>query len=129
MCPCCRCPCEIKFSVASTKACDRDNCTLAKIELVAVSEGDTYVRVESAEISDVSGNVCQASELIHGHVEVTKSVECDLNGNGRLDVGDAVLCMRAAARIEPCRGRCDLNRNGRSCDIGDCVLILRELIR
>ncbi len=117
----------IALSIAGTRACSRDKVLVATMKIRGVKEGVTRFEKVEATVSDVQGNILDVV-VTGGLVKVSKFIECDLNKNGRLDIGDAVLCLRATIGEYMLDVPCDLNRNGRHCDIGDCVLILRKLV-
>jgi len=61
-------------------------------------------------------------------VRFSGKLECDFNGDGRLDVGDVVLLLRILIGAYHSNVPCDLNHNGRL-DIGDAVLLLKKILQ
>ena len=48
---------------------------------------------------------------------------CDVNSDGRADIGDIQLLMSVVGGLQNCTGNCDANRDGRV-DIGDIQLLM-----
>jgi hypothetical protein len=78
----------------------------------------------------------QAEEVtpasVSGRLEVSGCASGDVNGNGTVDIGDAILALRMAVlnvnAANPCgKSSADVNCNG-GVDIGDAILILRNAV-
>ncbi len=117
---------EIAIAAAGAKACGKTRTTVAKIVIEAKKPG-TLTLYGEAQIAYSNGNITYV-KIVPITVKVRKYLECDLNMNGKLDIGDVVLLLKAIlGKIKP-KVPCDLNHNGRI-DIGDAYLLLMKIMR
>ncbi|NPA70215.1 MAG: hypothetical protein GXO26_05340 [Crenarchaeota archaeon] len=117
---------EIVIAAAGARACDKSRTVIAKIIFEAKKPG-MLTMYGQAQIAYSNGNVTyvKVTPIV---VRIRKYLECDLNMNGRLDIGDVVLLLKAIlGKIKP-KVPCDLNHNGRI-DIGDAYLLLMKIMK
>ncbi len=117
---------RISIAVAGTRPCDREKVLLARIVVLGVNEGTTRFTKVKARVADIEGNVYDV-KIEGGLIRVIHVLECDFNGNGRLDIGDAILGLRILVGTYRSNVPCDLNHNGKL-DIGDIILLLKKII-
>lgn len=93
----------------------------------------TAVGLEMSDLSDATGAPLMSGTRVRGaQVSVVRrQLVGDVNGNGRLDVGDASLLMRFLVHLEELRawdiGANDLNGSG-TVDSGDVIRVLRDVV-
>lgn len=91
-----------------------------------------FVDPELLEVSNELGDPVPGVEGVSGQTRLLpRRLTADLNGNNRLDIGDATLLQRLAVNLDPRRSwdtaLNDLNRNG-SIDSGDVVRLMRIVV-
>jgi hypothetical protein len=91
-----------------------------------------FVDPELLEVSDELGDPVPGVGGISGQTRLLpRQLTADLNGNQRLDIGDASLLQRLVVGLDPKRSwdtaLSDLNKNG-SLDSGDVVRLLRVVV-
>lgn len=60
--------------------------------------------------------------------KISKILECDFNGDGKLTLSDVILGLKALAGLYKPTVHCDLNHNGKL-DIGDIILLLEKVLQ
>ncbi len=115
-------------AAASATTCNKPICVVVRLKVTALHQGTTEIEPINGTISNKEGELFDITDYRTAIVKVYAYPECDLNKNFRIDIGDAVLCLRAVVGLYKPDVPCDLNKNGRTCDIGDCVLILRKIV-
>lgn len=91
-----------------------------------------FVDPELLEVSDELGNGVPGVAGIYGQTRLLpRKLTADLNGNNRLDIGDASLLQRLLVGLDPKRSwdtaLNDLNKNG-ALDSGDVVRLMRVVV-
>jgi hypothetical protein len=91
-----------------------------------------FVDPELLEVSDELGDPVPGVGGISGQARLLpRKLTADLNGNQRLDIGDASLLQRLVVGLDPKRSwdtaLSDLNKNG-SLDSGDVVRLMRVVV-
>lgn len=92
----------VTIAVARLDAVGTSSSTLAKVIFRAVSTGSSDLNVQDAVLNNVGGTLLTPTEY-DGKITVG-AVDCglngDLNGNGRLDTGDATLLLRRIVGLD-----------------------------
>ncbi len=116
---------KVSIGIAGYKPCNSKNVLVADIILNMTHMG-TLSLTGIAKVALPGGQllVVPVNSTI---IEITKYVECDLNMNHRLDIGDVVLVIKKALGLINNPVPCDLNHNGYT-DIGDAVLLLKKVL-
>ncbi|MEM2614335.1 MAG: hypothetical protein QXO15_08965 [Nitrososphaerota archaeon] len=114
-----------RIAVAAPTSIGKSSSVLARVRLFCHEQGYTRLTIKFAELNDVRGNTI-LPKTKDGSVMVF-SLKGDLNGNGKLDTGDATLILRMVVGLEPVNMLGDMNGNGRI-DTGDATILLRKIV-
>lgn len=88
--------------------------------------------IENSILSDVDGYDIEAS-IISGRIDVVSIQYGDVNGDGKVNAGDATVVLRHVAKIQnitsqACLNAADVNGDGKV-NSGDATLILRKVAK
>lgn len=114
-----------RIAVAAPMPIGKYSSVFARVRFFCHRQGSTMLMIKFAELNDVHGNII-LPKLKDGSITVF-FLKGDLNGNGKLDTGDATLILRMVVGLEPVNMLGDMNGNGRI-DTGDATILLRKIV-
>ncbi len=98
-----------------------------RVAVINLNLVDIDGKVLAGRKSDINNIRILVMNTIYWLLYGNSSLECDFNGNGRLDIGDAILGLRILVGTYRSNVPCDLNHNGHL-DIGDIILLLEKIL-
>jgi len=117
----------VRIAVASYMPVEKTTALLARIKFLCRDYGSTILSITFAELNDEHGMIFKP-DVKNGSITVVSSpLKGDVNGNGKLDPGDATLILRMVVGLEPMNMSGDMNGNGRI-DPGDATIVLRRIV-